>query len=366
MMRLPLARPSIGPAELEAQARALASGRLVLGPENAAFEAALARVSGCPEAICAASGTAALHLALWALDLPPGGEVLVPAFTFPAPANVAAALGHAVVPVDVEAETWNLSAAAVARALGPRTAAVIAVDQFGVPAVDPALAKVCADAGVPLVEDAACAAGAADAAGRPAGSHGRVGCYSFHPRKIVTTGEGGAVVTADPGLAARVRALRNHGQPAGKTGEFERVGLNFRLSEPAAAVGAAQLARLPELARERARLAEAWRERLPAGLVPQAAPPGVRRVWQTFAVLLPAGVDRAGVIARLAAEEIEAGPATYALHRTGTFAGRPGFSAAALPVADALHDRALALPLWNGMAAEEVDRAARALARAIA
>ena len=131
-------------------------------------------------------------------------------------------------------------------------------------------------------------------------------------------------------------------------------------------MGAAQLARLPELARERARLAEAWRERLPAGLVPQAAPPGVRRVWQTFAVLLPAGVDRAGVIARLAAEEIEAGPATYALHRTGTFAGRPGFSAAALPVADALHDRALALPLWNGMAAEEVDRAARALARAIA
>lgn len=361
---LPLARPSIGEAELAAQARALASGRLVLGPENAAFEEALARATGRRHAICVSSGTAALHLALWALDLPPDGEILVPAFTFPAPANAARSLGHEVVPVDVDDATWNLSPEAAARRLGPQAAAIVAVDQFGLLADHEALLSLALARGIPLVEDAACALGAADAAGRPGGSFGRIACLSFHARKILTTGEGGAVLTDDDRLAARVRALRNHGQEA--PGRFTGVGLNYRLSEPAAAVGRVQLERLPELVEERRRLVLRYRERFadhPVGatLRFQEPPPGQRHAWQTFAVFLPEGVDRARVIAALRARDIEAGPATYALHRLASFEGRPGCDAAALPVADRLHDRALALPLWNGMPEDAVDRVVAAL-----
>jgi dTDP-4-amino-4,6-dideoxygalactose transaminase len=355
-LTIPLARPAIGDAELEGQARALRSGRLVLGPENAAFEEDLARVTGAAGAVAVASGTAALHAALWALGLPAGAQVIVPAFTFPAPAHAAAALGLEVVAAYVDPDTWNLSPAAAAAAAGPRTACVIVVDQFGHVAEPPAL-------DVPVLEDAACALGAADSRGRAAGTLGVLGCFSFHPRKIVTTGEGGAVVGRDAALLAEVRALRHHGQRA--AGEFGRVGLNFRMPEACAAVGRAQVARLPALLEERARLVARYRDALDAaglgGLRGQRVPAGARPAWQTFALLLDEGTDRARVIARLRDREIEAGPATYALHRIGSLklAGR-------YPVADALHDRALALPLWNGMTGEHVGRVVSALREALA
>jgi perosamine synthetase len=352
---LPLGKPAIGEGEVEAQTRALRSGRLVLGPENAALEAAIAEVAEVPHAVTVSSGTAALHAALWALDLPPGSEVLVPGFTFPAPANAAAALGLVPVPVDVDPRTWNIDPRAAAARIGPRTSAIIAVDQFGLPADWPALEAL----GVPLVQDAACALGARDAGGRAAGSRGVVACFSFHPRKVVTTGEGGAVCTADAGLAQRLRRLRHHGIVA--PGVFQEVGLNFRLAEPAAAVGRVQVARLPGFLAERRDLVARYRAALgePLAQAMQEDTPG--RSWQTLAVVLPEGLPRAAVIAGLADAGIEAGPATFALHRLGTFAGRPGFDAAALPVSDRLHDRALALPLWNGMPAHEPDRVARAL-----
>ncbi len=365
MSFLPLARPTIGDAELEGQARALRSGRLVLGPENEAFEAELCHITGAAHAVAVSSGTAALVAALRALELPPGSEVLVPAFTFPAPAHAVVSLGLDVVPVDVAPDTWNLDATSVARAIGPRTRGVIVVDQFGVP-VDVAALGLPSE--VRVVEDAACALGAA-LGGIASGRAGALGCLSFHPRKIVTTGEGGAVLTDDAALAAQVRAIRHHGQSA--PGEFVLAGLNLRLGEAAAAVGRAQLARLPELLEHRALLAAVYVAALAAaGLAErapvQAAPPGARRAWQTFALLLPEKPTRAEVIDRLRAQGIEAGPATYALHRIGSFAKRPRFDAATLPVADRLHDRSLALPLFFGMTESDVTRVVAELAAVLA
>lgn len=368
MRKIPLARPTIGEPELEAQARALRSGRLVLGPENAAFEFAVASAAGVTHAVALASGTAALHAALWALDLPAGGEVLLPAFTFPAPAHAVVALGLRPVAVDVDADSWNLAPREAARHLSKKTCAILAVDQFGLCADYHALTQLAAQAGVPIVEDAACAIGSADPDGRRAGSFGALGCFSFHPRKIVTTGEGGAVVTARAHYSERVRRLRHHGQSA--PGVFDEVGLNFRLAEPAAAVGVAQLERLDALLEERRERIATYRLALgdlpvTRSLAMQSDAP--RRSWQTFAVVLPEGVERARVVAQMAERGVEAGAATYALHRVGSLRGRlvGDASAASLPVAERLHERALALPLYGGMSDDEVGQVVAALAEAL-
>jgi dTDP-4-amino-4,6-dideoxygalactose transaminase len=368
LRKIPLARPTIGEPELEAQARALRSGRLVLGPENLAFEAAIAAHADVGHAISVASGTAALVAALWALELPPGGEVLVPAFTFPAPAHAVAALGLVPIAVDVDADSWNLSPTETARHLGKKTCAILAVDQFGLCADYHALARLAAQAGVPIVEDAACAIGSRDPDGKRAGSFGALGCFSFHPRKIVTTGEGGAVVSADARVAERVRRLRHHGQSA--PGTFVEVGLNFRLAEPAAAVGVAQLERLDALLAERRERVAAYRMALAdtpvtRGLAMQADAP--MRSWQTLAVVLPEGVERARVVAQMAERGVESGAATYALHRVGSLTGRLGgeASAASLPQAERLHERALALPLFGGLSDDEIAQVVAALAEAL-
>jgi perosamine synthetase len=294
--------------------------------------------------------------------------VLVPAFTFPAPAHAVAALGLVPVAVDVDAASWNLSPAEAARHISKKTCAILAVDQFGLLADYPALAQLAAQAGVPIVEDAACAIGSADEGGRRAGGFGALGCFSFHPRKIVTTGEGGAVVTADARLGDRVRRLRHHGMSA--PGVFVEVGLNFRLAEPAAAVGVAQLERLDGLLAERRERVAAYRLALgdlpvTRGLALQLDAP--RRSWQTFAVVLPESAERARVVAQMAERGVEAGAATYALHRVGSLTGRlaAGASAASLPEAERLHERALALPLYGGMTDDEIGQVVAALAEAL-
>src|SRR5581483_8473536 len=205
----------------------------------AEFEAELARACETADAIAVSSGTAALHLALLALGIGPGDDVLVPAYTFPATANVVALVGARPVLVDVDPATMNIDPARVEA--GPKTKAVIAVDIFGRPARIEELPE-----GLPVLEDAAGALGA-ERRGRPCGSLGALGCLSFHPRKIVTTGEGGAVTTDDGELADAVRRMRHHGiEPSGEF-EIAHPGLNYRLSDILCAVGIPQLARLDEL-----------------------------------------------------------------------------------------------------------------------
>jgi dTDP-4-amino-4,6-dideoxygalactose transaminase len=345
--RVRLARPSIGADEEAAALRVLRSGWLTQGPEVTAFEEELAAACGRRWAVAVSSGTAALHLALWALDVGPGETVRVPAFTFPATANAVRLLGAAVELVDVNAASWCMRLPE--RPPGATDPRSLVVHQFGFPA--PSFER--------DVSDAACAVGV------PRAMQGACACLSFHPRKVLTTGEGGAVVGDDEGLRDRLRALRSHGLAARTDGgeglDLAAPGLNYRIDELSAAIGRVQLRRLPELLGERRALAERYRRRLQGVSVGlQSDTPA--RAWQTFAVLLPDGSDRVAVRARLAAAGIETQVASYGLHTLAAYRADP----ARFPVADALHRRALALPLWNGLDEADVDRVAEALAGALA
>src|SRR5207248_6674703 len=220
-----LARPDVGEEELAAVAEVLESGQLTMGPKVAELEAELARACEVEHAVAVSSGTAALHLALLALGIGEGDEVLVPAYTFPATANVVALAGAKPVLVDVDPVTMNIDPAAAAQRLTPKTKALLAVHLFGRPARLEELPD------VPLLEDAAGALGA-EHRGRACGGLGLVGCFSFHPRKVVTTGEGGAVTTNDDALAERVRSLRHHGwSPSNAYDDMPAGAYNYRLSD---------------------------------------------------------------------------------------------------------------------------------------
>jgi dTDP-4-amino-4,6-dideoxygalactose transaminase len=312
-----------------------------------AFEAELARACEVEHAVAVSSGTAALHLAVLALGLAPGDEVLVPAYTFPATANVVALAGLRPVLVEVDPETMNLDPARIA--VGSRTRAILAVHLFGRPARLEELPD------VPLVEDAAGALGARRR-GRACGSLGLAGCLSFHPRKIVTTGEGGAITTNDARLADAVRRLRNHGWRALADADMPEPGLNYRLSDILCAVGLPQVRRLDELLAARTRIAESYAERLgELPVVLPAADEGDVHGWQAYVVQVE---NRDGLLDGLRAEGIEAQIGTFALNRLGPYRDQGAF-----PGADRVFERALALPFHTRLTEPDLDRIAETVAR---
>jgi dTDP-4-amino-4,6-dideoxygalactose transaminase len=335
-----LAWPDLGEAELEAVAAVLESGQLTMGPKVAELEGGLADACGVEHAVVVSSGTAALHLAVLALGVGPGDEVVVPAYTFPATANVVALAGARPVLVDVDPETMNLDPAKVD--LGPKTKAIVAVDLFGRPARIEELPTE-----VPIIEDAAGALGA-KRRGRPCGSLGALACLSFHPRKIVTTGEGGAVTTDDDGLADAVRRLRHHGiEPRGEF-EIAHPGLNYRLSDILCAIGIPQLARLDELLAERTRVAAAYTERLRDLVETPGADEGDVHGWQAYVIQVDDGAD---LIVGLRDRGIEAQVGTYALHRLAAYRDQGEFAGASR-----VFDRAVALPFHTKLTDGELDR----------
>ena len=338
-----LAWPDLGEEELAAVAEVFASGQLTMGPRVAEFEAGLADACEVEHAIAVSSGTAALHLAVLALGIGPGDEVIVPAYTFPATANVVAMAGASPVLVDVDAETMNLRPEAVAAAVTERTCAVLVVHLFGRPAPwEEIEAAVPED--VELVEDAAGALGARRG-DRACGGLGRLGCLSFHPRKIVTTGEGGAVTTNDGELAERVRSMRHHGW---RGTDLPAPGLNYRLPDVLCAVGTSQLRRLDALLEERERLAAAYTERLAGVVQTPSADPGDRHGLQAYVVQLD---RRDEALDALHDAGIQAQIGTYALHRLTAYDDQGAF-----PGADAAYERALALPFHNRLTEEDIER----------
>jgi len=344
--RVRLGRPDTGEAELAAVAEVLESGTLTMGPKVDDFERELARACEVEHALAVSSGTAALHLAVLAFGLRPGDEVLVPAYTFPATANVVALAGLKPVLVDVDPETMNLDPARIE--VTPRTKLVVGVHLFGRPL---RLDELPAD--VPLLEDAAGALGARRR-GRPCGGLGAAGCLSFHPRKVVTTGEGGAVTTNDAALADEVRALRNHGWRSLAPPELPAPGLNYRLSDILCAVGLPQLRRLPELLGARARVAAGYAERLAhLPVVLPDADDGDVHGWQAYVIQLD---DRDRVLAGLRADGIEAQIGTYALPLLAAYRDQGEF-----PGAKRVSERALALPLHTRLRDGDLDRVAAAL-----
>lgn len=348
-----LAWPDLGPEELAAVAEVLESGHLTMGPKVDEFEAELAAACEVEHAVVVSSGTAALHLSVLALGIGPGDEVIVPAYTFPATANVVALAGAKPVLVDVDPETMNLTAEVVSQALTERTRAVLVVHLFGRPAPWESLEGV-ATQGVELLEDAAGALGARSK-GRACGGLGRLGCLSFHPRKIVTTGEGGAVTTDDGEIADAVRRFRHHGiEPRGDF-EIRSPGLNYRLPDILCALGTPQMRRLERLLEERERLAAGYAERLEGAVGLPSADEGDRHGWQAYVVR----VDRRDeAMSALKQAGIQSQIGTYALHRLGAYADQGPF-----PGADAAYERALALPFHNRLTDEDLDRVTEVLKR---
>lgn len=344
---IPLTRPSLGGPELDGVARVFASGMLVQGPEVTRFEAAVAERAERRFAIAVSNGTAALELALRALSVGPGDDVLVPAMTWPSPAHAVRLVGAVPVLVDVCPHEWNATPAAFAAARTERTRVAIVIDQFGNPARHAAIAA--ALPGVKIIEDAACAMGSS-IAGRPCGSFGSIACLSFHPRKIVTTGEGGMCLVDDEGLAKTLRALRNHGQSA--PGVFELASGNYRMTDFQGAMGSAQLERLDGIVSARRELAARYAERL--SLPVQRVPGGALSNHQTMAVLLPEGTteaSRAAFVSHMRARAVEVGALSYALDALPSV----GVSEHAMPVARSLVARGVSIPLFPELTLRDQD-----------
>ena len=343
-----LAWPDLGEEELAAIAEVLESGQLTMGPKVAEFEAALAEACGVEHAVVVSSGTAALHLAVLALGIGPGDEVIVPDYTFPATANVVALAGAKPVLVDIDPETMNVRPDRVAEAVTGRTRAVLVVHLFGRPArweeIEAAVPE-----GVALLEDAAGALGARRG-GRACGGLGRLGCLSFHPRKIVTTGEGGAVTTDDAGIADAIRTMRHHGW---REAEMPAPGLNYRISDVLCALGIPQLRRLEEMLGERERLAALYAEDLPGSVQAPGVDDGDRHGWQAYVVQLD---RRDEALEALRAAGIQAQIGTYALHRLGAYDSHGPF-----PGSDSVYERALALPFHNRLTEADVERVCEVL-----
>jgi perosamine synthetase len=347
--RIRLARPDVGEPELAAIAEVVRTGQLTMGAKVAEFEEAIARVVGTAHAAVVSSGTAALHLALLALEIGPGDEVIVPAYTFPATANVVELCGARAVLVDVDPDTFNLDVGAVAAAVGPGTRAVMAVHLFGRP-VEWEELQTAVPQDVALVEDAAGALGATYR-GTPCGALGVAGCLSFHPRKIVTTGEGGAVTTDEAALDAAVRRFRHHGWET--LGDMPTPGFNYRLPDLLCAIGIPQLERLQELLEARERVAGWYAERLEHHVLTPSAAEGDRHGWQAYVVQL----DRRDEALRALREAgIEAQIGTWALHRLEPYRAQGDF-----PGADRAFERALALPFAATTTEQEVERVAAVL-----
>lgn len=366
---LKLSQPNISEEAIAAVADVIRSGQLVHGTENEAFEKELAAYLGCEDVVLVSSGTAALHLALLALDIGPNDAVLVPDFTFPATANAVALVGARPVIVDVDPNTYTLSASQLEAVIqtwkGPeRLRVIMPVHEFGCPADMQEINRLAKAHGLFVVEDAACALGATFR-GQKLGTLGDVGCFSFHPRKTLTTGEGGALSTNDPELARRLRRLRNHGMERTASGmQFFEPATNYRLTNFQAALGRQQLPLLDTWLSQRRCLAELYRSELRA-LQEQtllSLPDFIDgHSWQTFMVVLTPSVDRSLVIAALRECQIESNLGAQSLTQIGIY----GPALNSMSTGPLLYRSGLALPFYERLSPSDVMTVVAALTQCL-
>ncbi|MFI5008970.1 MAG: DegT/DnrJ/EryC1/StrS family aminotransferase [Solirubrobacterales bacterium] len=362
---IPLARPVLGEAEERAVLEVLRSGHLSLGPRLGEFERAFAARVGAPLASAVSSGTAGLHLALRAVGVRRGDEVVTSPFSFVASANVALYEGARPMFADIDPLTLNLDPEAAAAAVTERTRALLPVHIFGYPAAMPAFEALAERHGLALVEDACEALGAQHADGTPVGGRGHPAVFGFYANKQLTTGEGGMVTLADPALKERIDSERNQGRaPDMGWLDHDRLGFNYRLSDLACALGLAQLEHLGEMLAARALVARRYREALTdvEGLeLPCPDSDGNVRGWFVFVVQLPRGVDRDGVVRGLAELGIQSKPYLPAIHLMSFYRERFGHRVGEFPVCEDVAARSLALPFFPGMSEGQVARVAHAL-----
>jgi len=372
---IPVMKPWLGREEADAAAEAVASGWIAQGPRVQEFEEAFAAAIGTRHAVAVSSCTTALHLALIAAGIGPGDEVIVPSLSFIATANAARYVGAQPIFADVDLVTQNLTPKTVEPHLTGRTRAVILVDQAGVPADLDAIRALCDPRGVTVIEDAACAAGSTYRA-RPVGAGAALAAFSFHPRKLITTGEGGMLTTPDGSIAARLRRLREHGMDVSAADRhrsqqpviehYTEVGFNFRMTDIQAAIGLVQLRKLAPMVARRRALARRYQELLAGvpGLLTAGDPPHGETNYQSFWMLLPeeSVVGRDELLRLLAGAGVSARRGIMAAHLEPAYADAKPSS---LPVTERLTARSLILPLFHQMTDSQQEHVASVVTSAL-
>jgi perosamine synthetase len=365
---IPLAKPVLGPEEEARVLEVLRSGWLSLGPRVPAFEEAFAARLGAPHAAAVSSGTAGLHLALRAVGVQDGDEVITSPFSFVATANAAVYERARPVFVDVDPVTFNVDPAAVEAAVTARTRALLPVHIFGYPADVPALERL----NLPIVEDACQALGAVHADGVPVGGRGHPAVFAFYANKQLTTGEGGLIALGDAAHKERIDSERNQGRaPNMDWLDHDRLGFNYRLSDIACAIGLAQLERLDGMLADRRRVAGWYRAALGEPAIEDLTLPcpdtgGDVRGWFVFVVQLPHRVDRDEAIRALAARGIQSKPYLPAIHLMSFYRERFGHREGEFPVAEDVAARSIALPFFPQMTEGQVARVAAELRAVLA
>ncbi len=372
---IPVSRPDLGQAELDAMARVLASGWVAMGPETERFEGEFAAFTGARFACAVSSGTAALHIALKSLGIRPSDEVITASHSFIATASAIRLCGALPVFVDIDPATFNLDPLLIEQAIGPRTRAILCVHQMGMPCDLRAILQLARARGIAVVEDAACAAGSEilwenewQRIGRPLGE---IACFSFHPRKTMTTGEGGMLTTNDPHLDALFRGWRSHGMsvpahdrhssPRVMCESYDALGFNYRLSDVHSAIGRVQLRRLPEFVTRRRVLAAVYRRLLAEipGVTAPAEPEWARTNWQSYCVRLDPGLEPAldqqrGVMQELLDRGVATRRGVMCAHREPAYPEGTWRAAGSLRHSEEAQDRTIWVPLATGMSGEEV------------
>lgn len=380
---IPLSRPDITELEERLVLATLRSGRLSIGPMIDQFETLVATRADCQHGIAVNSGTSGLHLALLALGIGPGDEVITTPFSFIASANCILYVGATPVFVDICPKTLNMEPALVEKAITPRTKAILAVETFGNPSCMPEYASIAARHEIPLIEDC-CEALGARHRGRACGHFGRIGVFGFYPNKQITTGEGGMIVTDDSRLAELCRSMRNQGRPIGfkmpgtpseaagggsSTGSWlkhERLGYNYRLPDINAALGVAQMKRLDEMIERRQQVASAYIERLTAveDIIVPTVDPDTFMSWFVFVVRLAptyTGEERDRIIRGLRSHDVGSADYFPCIHLQPFYREQFGFHPGMFPIAETVSQRTIALPFYNKLSNSDIDLVAQTL-----
>jgi perosamine synthetase len=343
--------------ELEEIAKVLSTGFFTQGPKTAEFEKLVAEYIGSRYAFAMSSCTTALHLALVALGIGSGDEVLVADFTFPATANVVVHQGARPVLVDINLDTFTVDVEDLCSKISKKTRAIIPVHTFGCAADMNPITEAAKAYGIPIIEDAACAIGTTYY-GKFCGNLSNLGCFSFHPRKVITTGEGGMIATNDDELSQRISLLRNHGGiRIGRWYEYEEAGFNYRLSDIQGAMGVAQMQKLPKLIERKKYLAGQLIERLSdiPGITLPSDPPWGGHIFQSFVILTDGNLNRDKIMQSLLEKQVECTLGTYALHDQPFFQREFGYRTGQLPKSHLAFTRSITLPLYPQMSENDLD-----------